>query len=168
MSQLCHMLIGPPASGKTTFAQHRLAQNPNLTWVSSDRIRHQLYGNEAIQGHWPTIEATALNQIRQAIAQGHSILYDATNAKPQWRGEFLAKAAPFTTSQGIPWLAWVLLPSLKTCFQRNQQRDRKVPDEAIALSHAAITAQPPTPAEGFFAIHTLMDEASPSELGDWF
>ncbi|NJN29509.1 MAG: AAA family ATPase [Synechococcales cyanobacterium RM1_1_8] len=147
----------PPASGKTTFAHQRLKEDPNLTWVSSDRIRYQLYGNEATQGHWPTIEATALDQIRQAIAQGQSILYDATNAKLQWRKDFLAKAAPLTTAQGIPWLAWVLLPPVEICLQRNQQRGRKVPDAAIALSHASITPQPPTPAEGFLAIHILTD-----------
>ncbi len=53
----CHLLIGPPDSGKTTLAAvlaHRLTQlgQPNEV-LSTDGIREELYGDATIQGFWP-------------------------------------------------------------------------------------------------------------------
>jgi len=165
MQPLCHMLIGPPAAGKTTFAQQCIAETPGLTWVSTDRIRQQLYGDEAIQGDWPSVEAIALGQIREAIVSGSSVIYDATNARPEWRRSFLAQAAPFTTALNSPWLAWLLLPPLEVCLERNRERSRQVPEAAIAASHASLTAQPPTLQEGFISVTRLWIE-QPRSI-DW-
>nr|WP_275072621.1 AAA family ATPase [Petrachloros mirabilis] len=57
-----------PGSGKSTLAQQWVAHDPNLCWVSTDAIRQNLFGDAAIQGAWPPIEAEALRQIKGAIA----------------------------------------------------------------------------------------------------
>lgn len=62
----CHLLIGPPASGKTTTAA-LLAPLLQAEVFSTDRIREELYGDAAIQGHWPEVEARLHESIRQAV-----------------------------------------------------------------------------------------------------
>jgi predicted kinase len=47
----CHLLIGPPASGKTTLAAV-LAELVGGQVLSTDAIRTELYGDAAIQGAW--------------------------------------------------------------------------------------------------------------------
>ncbi|NCJ07088.1 AAA family ATPase [Synechococcales cyanobacterium C] len=49
MSTLCHFLIGPPACGKSTFAQAWVEQDPNrYAWISTDQIRADRYGDALI------------------------------------------------------------------------------------------------------------------------
>ena len=43
------MLIGLPASGKTTYSLNQIKLNSNIAWISSDAIRATLFGNEDIQ-----------------------------------------------------------------------------------------------------------------------
>ena len=45
------LLIGPPGSGKTTYAQRHSEDDKNIVHLSSDKIRQELYGDEAIQGN---------------------------------------------------------------------------------------------------------------------
>ena len=43
------MLIGLPASGKSTFANTILRYSPTVEYISSDAIRKELYGSEEAQ-----------------------------------------------------------------------------------------------------------------------
>ena len=45
----CYLLIGLPASGKTT-ASKELAVAKKAVVISTDKIRKQLYGLETVQG----------------------------------------------------------------------------------------------------------------------
>ena len=44
------LLVGIPGSGKTTYAEKYIKENPNAVHLSSDKIRAELWGNEATQG----------------------------------------------------------------------------------------------------------------------
>jgi predicted kinase len=99
-SIVCHFLIGLPASGKSTLAQI-LAQESGGLVVSTDRIRAQLYGDEAVQGVWQEIETEVFKQVKDAIKQQQSVIYDATNANCLWRTRFLRQVATY-------WLDWYL------------------------------------------------------------
>ena len=47
----CHLLIGPPASGKTTLAGV-LAQLTGAVVLSTDVVRAELFGDAAVQCPW--------------------------------------------------------------------------------------------------------------------
>ena len=110
--------------------------------VCPDQIRATLYGNKSIQGDWSDIAGVIEQQIQQAIATQTTIIYDATNAQRTWRREFLQQYCQ------LQWLGWHIKTPLKTCLQRNQNRQRIVPPEIIRGMHHELRANPPELAEG--------------------
>ena len=90
---LCHLLVGLPASGKSTFAQQLNQQMPNSVIISTDTIRQRLYGDEKIQGSWSQIEQIVIEQVRLAITYEQTAIYDATNVRFDWRSSFLDKVS---------------------------------------------------------------------------
>ena len=89
----CHLLIGPPASGKTTLAQ-KLAPlltepgEPPALVLSTDRIRAEVFGDAAVQGPWPDIRERLLEELRQEVRAGRPVILDATHARRPWRLAF--------------------------------------------------------------------------------
>ncbi|WP_299413316.1 ATP-binding protein [Acaryochloris sp. IP29b_bin.148] len=146
--RLCHFLIGPPGAGKSTFAQILTQLHPHSVWICPDHIRKQLYGDASIQGTWAEIEAIIHQQFDQAIQAQHPVIYDATNAKAQWRLDFLQRYRP----PGIQWLGWQLTTSVQTCIHRNQFRSHQVPPDVILTYAQYLNAQPPSIAEGFLQV----------------
>jgi predicted kinase len=76
----CHLLIGPPASGKTTLAGV-LAQLTGAVVLSTDVVRGELFGDAAVQGPWRDIEALLHQRLREAVAAGTPVILDATHAR---------------------------------------------------------------------------------------
>ena len=165
MSFLCHLLIGVPSSGKSTFAQQWIEADSSYAIVSTDSIREQLFGDESVQGDWKAVEARVWAAICTHIAQGTPVIYDATNAKRPWRLGFLQQMQrqlethPKIKSQKIDspieWMAWHLDTPIHTCKQRNQQRQRIVPDGIIDDMADALERFPPTVAEGFVDVNAV-------------
>jgi predicted kinase len=147
-TSLCHFLIGPAGSGKTTFATKLLALNPNLVHISTDAIRLKLFGDARVQGGWAAIDAEICQQMQLAHAQGRAVIYDATNIKRPWRLAFIQKYVPLYPN----WLGWHLQTPLDICLSQNQLRERQVPEEVITGHYQALQTFPPEAAEGFLAI----------------
>ncbi|CAD5969464.1 hypothetical protein PCC9214_03713 [Planktothrix tepida] len=147
-------MIGVPGSGKSTIAQ-QLAEITQGVIISTDRIREQLYGEEIIQGNWSEIEAEVLKQMEAAITSSQPIIYDATNAYPQWRLELLEKIALISPEISRSWVAWVLETPIEICKQWNQNRQRHVPESVIEEMGKAIANFPPTLSEGFITIYPV-------------
>lgn len=144
-------LIGLPGSGKSTIANALISKCPDRALISTDRIRLDRYGDEAIQGDWLQVWQDVGRRFREAasqIQQGErsAAIYDATNAVRQQRREAiaLARKSGFTHITGI----WVSTP-LWLCLQRNQQRDRQVPDDVIQRMSRRLRSAPPSKLEGF-------------------
>ncbi|MBO1065198.1 MULTISPECIES: ATP-binding protein [Nostocales] len=155
---ICHILIGVPGSGKSTFATE-LAKLGNYRIVSTDVIRQELYGDTTIQGDWIDIEAAVISQITAALAQNNAVIYDATNAKRAWRLDLLEKLKLVVASP-VLWMGWYLKTPLVTCKGWNQQRTRQVPDVVIESMHQWLQDFPPMAAEGFAAVKEV-DVTSP-------
>lgn len=144
------LLIGLPGSGKTTIAHHIQTLNSGYIVISTDRIRAELFGDEAIQGAWSLIERSLQQKMQQAIRQiqqqqAIAVLYDATNAVRRDRRHFSAKARSigFNHLTGL----WIDTP-LALCLARNQQRSRQVPEPVILRMHRRLTGAPPSLGEG--------------------
>ncbi len=149
----CHLLVGLPGSGKTTFARQWIDRCPTYRLVSTDAIRARLYGDASIQGNWPDIEAKVDQQIQTALAGGFPIIYDATNAKRAWRLSFLQRVRQI--SPQTPWVAWIFNTSNAVCQQRNRQRNRVVPPSVIEALGTDLDRFPPHVSEGFLAVRSV-------------
>jgi predicted kinase len=143
-SSVCHFLIGLPASGKSTLARILAKESGGLI-VSTDRVRAQLYGDETIQGVWQEIETEVFSQVKGAVDRQQSVIYDATNANRLWRTGFLQQVANFGD---LRWIGWYLDLPIEVCKQRNQERDRLVPESVIDSMAAELAQFPPDASDG--------------------
>lgn len=144
------LLIGLPGSGKSTLAAQLQETVPQYALVSTDAVRGQLFGNEAIQGEWLLIWREVRRQLRQAVEQIHQgqtcgVIYDATNVVRRARRQLLAQVREmgFTHISGL----WLDVP-LEVCLERNSRRDRQVPEAVILRMHRCLAGAPPSLTEG--------------------
>ena len=144
------LLIGIPGSGKSSLAQQIVAASGGHLLISTDAIRAQLFGDEAIQGSWVLIGQELQRQLHQAVDaisqnQARSAIFDATNAARRYRREAIAQARDtgFTHITGL----WLDTP-VWLCLHRNRQRQRQVPDDVILRMHRQLRQDPPSLADG--------------------
>ncbi|MFN7229667.1 MAG: AAA family ATPase [Synechococcaceae cyanobacterium] len=155
----CHLLIGPPGSGKTTLAG-RLAPllqgacgQPGLV-LSTDVIRAELFGDAAVQGPWDEIRVLLLQRLCDAVAAGQPVIIDATHARRPWR---LLYTQRLQLPRPVEWIGWWCTTPLEQCKVWALRRDRPVPEQVIEEFHASINHRffRPDRAEGLAAIVTL-------------
>lgn len=146
---ISHFLIGPPSSGKSTLAAYLNQLDRAAVIVSTDAIRTLLFGDESIQGQWSLIEETVVTQVREAFEAGQPVIYDATNAKPEWRRSLLKLLA----ADHVQWLGWHLQTPLELCKVWNQRRKRQVPESVIEDFFQSLQDFPPQVSDGFFAVN---------------
>lgn len=146
------MMIGLPGSGKSILAQKLLRQYPDYHLISTDAIRAQLFGDEAIQGPWPAIWEQIKQQFQQAVTDAADAIYDATNAQRHHRRELiqLARESGFDQIRGI----WIQTP-VEQCLQRNSSRSRQVPPEIILKMHRQLIDAPPGLMDGLDSLFWL-------------
>ena len=118
------MLIGVPGSGKSTYAK-KISEKYKIKILSSDSIRKELYGSEEIQkDNWKVFEK--LNKIAiNSLNNGESVIYDATNINMKRRIHLL-NSLPICEKRCI-----IFISSLELCIERQNFRDRKVPNYVI-------------------------------------
>jgi predicted kinase len=139
------LLIGLPGSGKSTLATQLMTECPQMQLVSTDAIRGQLFGSEAIQGSWLLIWRAVERQFQEATNAGIDTIFDATNAQRRNRKDVinLAREVGFAHITGI----YIQTP-VWLCLKRNQKRQRQVPEEVILRMHRQLRDAPPSLDDG--------------------
>jgi predicted kinase len=130
----CHLLIGPPASGKTTLARTlepllTASGEPPALVLSTGAIRAEVFGYAAVQGPWIDIQQRLQQRLIEAVAGGIPVIIDATHARRPWR---LAITQALPLPAPAEWIDWWLYTPLPTCLEWNRQRERQVPESGHA------------------------------------
>ena len=148
-----HLLIGPPGSGKSTFARILAPRLPARV-IANDALREQLWGDANVQGPWSELEPHLHGAIDRAIADGDNVLVDATHAQLHWRQRLIHRSIG---DQHIQWTGWWLQTPLDQCLVWNRSRQRSVPEAVIRAMHVRLSSSPNRPglSEGFTGLIRL-------------
>ena len=120
------MMIGIPASGKTSLAE-QIAKLEDAEIVSSDSIRKELYGDENIQGDNNKVFRILQDRIVKGLKSNKNMIYDATNISYKTRMAFLQRIRKLEVEK----IAIMVATPYEQCLIRNSQRERLVPEEVI-------------------------------------
>ena len=121
------LLVGIPASGKTTLA-NKLAQK-GFDCINADAIRGELYGDELEQGDPEHVFSVFFERLDGMMKDEKDIVVDNTNLKVAHRKQILDRGHKF--GYGDIQL-WVLDVALDVCLQRNALREKKVQEDVLA------------------------------------
>lgn len=160
-----YFMIGMPASGKSTWARDCIAEkrnNPledrNAVWLSSDRIREELYGSEEEQGDPAKVFDIMYQRTCDFINKDIDVYYDATNLHRKYRMETIKKIRDKCKYVDI--YAYIMATPFEICLERNSARARTIPREVMDRMYKSFDV--PSIAEGFDSIFIIN---SPEDRG---
>ena len=119
------MLVGLPASGKSTYAEELKQKGCHIH--SSDAIREELTGDVNTQDKNTDVFATLHKRIKEDLNNGISCVYDATNMSMKRRRAFLDEIKKY----GCYKKCVLFVIPVEVCKERNSNRERRVPDEVF-------------------------------------
>lgn len=120
------LCVGIPGSGKTTYVKQCIKKNSNAIHLSSDQIRAELWGNEAIQGDNSEVFSLMQSRAIEALNNGQTVYYDATNITRRDRACIISQCPKFVKID-----AHIVWSSIETCIERDAARERTVGKEVI-------------------------------------
>lgn len=115
------LLVGIPGAGKTTYATKYIKENPNTIHLSSDSIRKELWGDEAIQGDNNEIFSLMHDRAVEALNNGQNVIHDATNMTRKDRSYIIELCPKFVQIE-----AHIIWAPIETCIERDAARERTV------------------------------------------
>ncbi|MCX7570935.1 AAA family ATPase [Tumebacillus sp. DT12] len=147
------MLVGLPGSGKSTIAP-LVAVKEKALLLSSDKMRQELFGDETHQDDNGLLFDQLYARARQTLKEGRSVVIDSTNISQKRRMGVIKQFERYVRE------VYYLATPYEVCRQRNQARDRVVPEAALLKMYKSL--QIPALYEGWDEIH-LMHHETPSE-----
>lgn len=145
------LLVGIPGSGKTTYAEKYIAEHPDTIHLSSDKIREELWGDEAIQGDNGMVFSFMQSRAIGALHDGKNVVYDATNITRKDRSYIISLCPKFVQIE-----AHVIWAPIETCIERDSARERTVGKAVIDKMLKRF--QPPFYDEGFDEISIILPD----------
>ena len=152
------VLVGFPGSGKSTYGRYLSSIIKDCTIHSSDAIRKELTGNESDQTVNAEVFRILYSRIFDDLKAGKNTILDATSISRTDRARFLSALAETGLKAGK--VAVHIDTDLDTCKMYNQNRDRRVPDEAYDRMSRQFSR--PEPSEGFDRVITVKIDKLPS------
>lgn len=141
------VLVGIPGSGKSTWVKESYDGNGEV--LSSDAIREELYGDEAIQGNPSEVFDELYYRMEECLKRDLDVVIDATSIGKRERYTTIKMAKQYNAELE----AIVFKTPIAVCIRRNDERVRTVPD--YAMDHMIRKFEDPTIAEGFDAIRVI-------------
>ena len=120
------MMIGLPASGKSTIAKE-IAKKENAVIVSTDDLRQELLNDVNSQKNNNLIFEEAEKRLKANIEAGRNVIFDATNINYKRRRDWLNRFNKYAVKK----IGILVATPYEECLIRNEQRKRKVPEEVI-------------------------------------
>ena len=120
------LLCGIPGSGKTTYAEKYIKEHHNTVHISSDKIRAELWGDEATQGDANEVFSLMQSRAIDALNNGQSVVYDATNVTRKDRSYIISLCPKFAKIE-----CHIIWAPIETCIERDAARERTVGKEVI-------------------------------------
>jgi len=146
------MLCGIPTSGKSSYVRQGQEETPHLdgfivlstdAYIEREAQRQGRTYNDAFDELIGEATEHMENNLRLALRDNLSIIWDQTNLTPKVRRRKLAKVPARYERTAV----WFDIP-LEEALQRNQTRPGKmIPQEILERMHASFI--PPTKSEGF-------------------
>ena len=136
------MMVGFPGSGKSTYAL-KLAASEGAVVFSSDALRKELYGSEAVQDRNEEVFNVLMKRMLEALKAGKDVIFDAMNISSRYRRSTLQMVNRYCGKK----IAYLIATPFEECLARNAERDRHVPEYAI--KRAYMNFNMPHKAEGF-------------------
>lgn len=124
--QKVFMMVGLPASGKSTVAK-RLAEENDADIFSSDEYRKKLLNDESCQSNNALIFDTLYKDLKNDVLSGRNVVFDATNIHRKSRTRL------FQELHGVDCdiNAYVMTTPFEDCKKRDASRDRTVGEDVI-------------------------------------
>jgi predicted kinase len=136
------MMVGLPASGKTTLAK-QLAKIENAVVLSSDDLRVEMYGDINHQDNNNELFDEMNKRANDLLSKGQNVIYDATNLNRKRRKHLINHLIKADEK-----IVYYLNNSLATIMYRNSMRkERIIPNEVIERMYK--TLQIPVKNEGW-------------------
>ncbi|MFF7082469.1 AAA family ATPase [Streptomyces lavendulae] len=155
------VLVGPPASGKTSFVQELIArrQIDAEAVVSSDEIRAELFGDPPAEADRDAVDARVFEErdrrIVARLAAGRSAVAESTNVTPQARVRLLAIARRFNA----PVTMLRFTSDITDLLQQHSERRRPDVTAADVRAYAAVAMREASAdqlrSEGAAAVHDV-------------
>ena len=135
------ILVGPPASGKTSYVHTLRRKVSGLVHIEGDKIREGILEECPDEGYYSKLQDGIESAIADAAGSGNDVVVDGCNYSVdirQWLAAIL-QSYGYSNIEVI-----VLLPSLSSCLQWNQKRKRQVPDYVVKMMHRDVRNSLPT------------------------
>jgi predicted kinase len=132
-SQEIIMLVGPPGSGKSTYAEKIKKYKKNFSsedvvkTISSDSIRKELYGHESIQGSPQDVFSIVEQRAKEFLGKGYTIILDSCNLSRKRRMHMIQRLKSFNVPVGII----TIICDIETIIDRCSQRERTCSKDVI-------------------------------------
>lgn len=154
-----YMMIGLPASGKSTIAKE-IAKKENAVIISTDDLRQELLNDVNSQENNNLIFKEAERRLKTNIEAGRNVIFDATNINYKKRRDWLSRFNKYAVKK----IGILVATPYEECLERNAWRERKVPEEVIKRMYFNFYI--PQYYEGFSDIQIVHNETLPVKLNN--
>lgn len=155
MTNTLFIMVGIPASGKTSMASMIALENDSVMFSSDDIRKRNDLGNSK-EDNVKTFEL--MNKLtKESLKMGKSVVYDATNLSRKKRKNLIKEVKKYVTN-----IEAVLMDvSIKDALYLNENRDTHVPHEVLVRMYKNL--QLPLVSEGYEMISIHSTRTSQTE-----